>query len=310
MRETPDLLIALLAGFLSFASPCVLPLIPSYLSFLTGASLREIEEGRNRMLLRSLAFVLGFSFVFVALGAALSSSTYFLGGMSKALSVAAGALVIVLGLNMIFDFPKVLNFEKRLLPTSRPRGLPGAFLFGMAFAAGWSPCVGPILASILFLAGKKGNFGQGILLLSAYSAGLAFPFLAFGLFLGKLRPFLEFLKKHARAVKIASGSLLVLIGASILFGKLSAANSLLARAGFALKGLAVGKPELARIAFAVAWGALALLFLILSLVSEKRASGIAAFAAFLAFTALCLLQSFGIFSTARVFADWLLFQGI
>lgn len=218
---------AALAGLLSFLSPCVLPLVPAWLSYISGASLRELEagQGRARILARSLAFCLGFSLVFVAGGMAAAQGAALVGGGGKALRMAAGALIALFGLNLVFDFAKFLNYEKRFHP-GKPRagrlaGLAGALLVGMAFAAGWSPCIGPILASILMLAAEEGNAARAAVLLGAYSAGLALPFLAVGLAFDRLKPALEWAKRHGKGVRIGSGVILVALGALMMTGKLA-----------------------------------------------------------------------------------------
>lgn len=218
---------ALLAGLLSFLSPCVLPLVPAYLGFLSGNSLKELSagEGRWRLFWRSLAFCLGFSLVFVAVGIVSAEGALLIGGGGRTLRLVAGGLVVFFGINMIFDFAKFLNFEKRFHP-ERPsgkglRGLLGAALFGMTFAAGWSPCIGPILASILMLAAQEGGRLEAAALLGLYSLGLALPFLAAGLAFDRLKPVLEWAKRHGKVIRIGSGALLAVLGILMMTGKLA-----------------------------------------------------------------------------------------
>jgi len=151
-------LAALIAGLLSFLSPCVLPLIPGYLSFVSGYGLAEIREGsgRFRILTRTLAFVLGFTLVFSAMGILFSGASILLGSLSRTITMIAGCLVMLLGLNLVFDFIKVLNLEARFHATKAPRGYAGAFILGVAFAAGWSlPLVFPELGVLLSLVGSS-----------------------------------------------------------------------------------------------------------------------------------------------------------
>ncbi|MDR2738225.1 MAG: cytochrome c biogenesis protein CcdA, partial [Treponema sp.] len=193
MFQQASILLAFGAGLLSFVSPCVLPLIPSYLAFLGGIGLDRTASsdsapgpaGRPRLVAATASFILGFSAVFIVLSILFSGTFFLLGGAARYINLAAGIIVIVLGLNVIFDFLKFLNYEKRASIAGRPRGLPQAFLTGVAFGAGWSPCVGPFLGSILLMAGQKGKTGQAVLYLSAYSAGLGLPFLAAAVFFNR-----------------------------------------------------------------------------------------------------------------------------
>jgi cytochrome c-type biogenesis protein len=226
------ILAALAAGLLSFLSPCVLPLIPAYLAMASGYGVADIRlgEGRLRTLTRTLVFAAGFTAVFIALSIVFSGAAMLAGGLSRTIAIIAGGLVILLGLNLVFDFIKLLDLEARLGRVRAPRGYAGAFLLGMAFAAGWSPCVGPILASILMLAAQGAADGaaaggaslaRSVLLLGAYSLGLALPFLAASLFLDRLTPLLAWFKRHGRGVRITSGIFLVALGALMALGKLS-----------------------------------------------------------------------------------------
>lgn len=254
MNDNLSIFLAFTAGLFSFFSPCVLPLIPSWLCFLGGTGLEAVEEtgagpgtgsaetaagenggGRVRLLGLTAVFVLGFSVVFIVLSVLFSATALFLGGISGIINVAAGIIIIVLGFSVIFDFLRFLNYEKRLFRIERRgilrrRGLPGAFLTGTAFGAGWTPCVGPILGSILLMAGQRGRIGPAALYLGAYSLGLGLPFLAaalcFDRFGGKL-----FLKIRPRLplIRRISGLLLIVIGLLIIFGRFQALNVLLAR---------------------------------------------------------------------------------
>ncbi len=162
-------LVAFAAGLLSFLSPCIIPLIPSYLTFIGGTTFQELSTGRygrTRVIARTLLFVLGFTLVFTALGIAMSGIGSFFGRTSRIVSYAAGAVIVLFGLNIIFDFWKLLDTERRLHLERRPAGWFGSILVGMAFAAGWTPCVGPILASILFVAGTSGDVARGAFLLA------------------------------------------------------------------------------------------------------------------------------------------------
>jgi cytochrome c-type biogenesis protein len=216
------MLIAAGAGFVSFISPCVLPLVPAYLCFVSGMSAAELRgEGelrtsRGRVVAASLAFVLGFSVVFVALGASATAIGGFLLDRLSLFSKIAGVLVIVLGLQMIGLFRlRILQREKRIHVTRRPRSVLGAFVVGLAFAFGWTPCVGPILAGILALAASQETIGRGIALLAAYSLGLGIPFIAAGLAINRFVGLLGRVSRYLRFAELASGVLLVAVGVLI-----------------------------------------------------------------------------------------------
>jgi cytochrome c-type biogenesis protein len=305
--------LALGAGLLSFLSPCVLPLIPGYLSFISGAGTEEIKTGSRRagVFYRTLFFVLGFSAVFVGLGLAFSGGGMLVAGRSTRLvSVLAGSIITLFGLNTIFNFVRLLNTEVKAHVSARPTNAAGAFVVGMAFGAGWTPCVGPILASILFMAARSGGAFKAILLLSAYSAGLALPFLAAGLFFERLAPVWAWFKKHGLAVRIASGLLLIVIGLSMALGRLTAINAVSSRLGIAMKAMLATSPQVAK-----AWtlGVLGLLVAVISLVPILRRRRFARPARLVVLALLAIifaLELSGIVSLAGLVSDWLLFQGV
>jgi cytochrome c-type biogenesis protein len=221
--ENVTLLAAFGAGLLSFISPCVLPLIPGYLSYISGLSLDEMRgDGaaavaspaiRNRVLLSSIAFIIGFSLVFVALGASASAIGQFLMSRLTILGRVAGAIIILFGLHTMgllrIDW---LYQEKRVQTNRRPAGFFGALLVGVAFAFGWTPCIGPILAGILAIAAAQNTIGQGVKLLLAYSLGLAIPFFAAALAINRFFAAFARIRKHYHFVELTSGALLVIIG--------------------------------------------------------------------------------------------------
>ena len=224
--------IAFLAGLVSFVSPCVLPLVPAYLSFLTGSSLEELKAGigtaaRLRVLLHALAFIAGFTLVFVALGASASAIGSVLRDYQRLIAQIGGIIVIVLGLQMmgVLRLP-FLAMDKRLHLPSANRSYLASALVGLAFAAGWSPCIGPILAGILTLASQAGSVGQGAALLLVYSMGLALPFFLTALAIGAVLPALNRVKRFLPAIEFAAGAFLVLAGV-VLF-----TNSFLRIAGW------------------------------------------------------------------------------
>src|SRR5688572_8687417 len=182
--ESVSIVGAFLGGLASFISPCVLPIVPGYLSFISGVNVSQLKEGESaglgrRVAITSLAFVAGFSTVFVALGAA---ATLIVGAVlqqyKRELGIVGGVIIILLGLHTAGILPiKWLLYEKKAEVKSQPLTLIGAYVVGLAFAFGWTPCIGPILATILLYAAQQETVGEGILLLSAYSAGLGIPFI-------------------------------------------------------------------------------------------------------------------------------------
>jgi len=235
MRSGADLSLAVAfgGGLFSFLSPCVLPLFPSYLSFITGMSLEDLQDvdgqdgaGRGRVLGHSLAFVLGFSMVFVALGASFSALGQALIDYRDVIRQLGGGLIIVFGLYTIGLLRlSWLGRSRALTLRSKPAGLLGSWLVGVTFAIGWTPCVGPILGSILSLAGTAETVGTGVTLLGAYSAGLALPFvvssLALGAFLATFRRFRPWIP----VVERTAGVLLVIVGLLVLTNYFIVLNS-------------------------------------------------------------------------------------
>ena len=227
---------ALVAGLLSFASPCVLPLIPAYISFLGGASLSQLteEDGvdvatQKRVFYAAIAFVLGFSTVFIALGASATAISTLIAQNSLLLGQIAGVIIVIFGLHFIGVFRiGFLNFEKRFHLENKPTGLAGSYILGLAFAFGWTPCVGPILASVLMVATSGDSIGYGISLLTVYAAGLGIPFLVAAF---AVKPFMKFLsrfKSQMRKIELTIGGLLIITGITIFTGDLAeAANWLL-----------------------------------------------------------------------------------
>ena len=286
--ENVSLSLAFAAGVLSFASPCILPLVPSYLSYLTGLSYEEIRESgeaarvRSVILTNSLFFVAGFSLVFVILGASVSfvgkilfeyqDHIRLLGGIMitmfglyvgdrafdfrvqrffsekpTGVSGAFAALVFLAGLAglqmgyptlggvltacalyvFVAVFVPVLSSENRIMLNSKPAGWLGSMLVGVTFAAGWTPCVGPILGSILLFAGTQQTAGQGVVLLASYSAGLGVPFLLSGLGVGYFFRFYQTFRRYFHGVEIASSAMLLLVGVLLISNYLNAISSYL-----------------------------------------------------------------------------------
>ncbi len=222
-----SLLIAFTAGVFSFISPCVLPLIPSYLTYITGISFDELVENqsrsvRRRTLFHSLFFILGFTLVFVALGASATYVGNFFQENQALIRRIGGVIVILLGIH-ITGLVKLnlLEREKRFEFNDKPLGYLGSILVGIAFAAGWTPCIGPILASILLYASTSENVGGGIILLVAYSLGLGLPFLISALAFNTFLAYFSRFNRYLRMVSIVSGVFLVIVGLLLIFDCLS-----------------------------------------------------------------------------------------
>ena len=219
-------LAAFVAGLLSFLSPCVLPLIPGYLSFMTGLTASELaDEDRPtaKVMIPAALFVLGFSLVFVALGASASVLGQFLSDHRRLIEEIAGIAVVFFGVYMlgVIKVPWLYGEARLDMGKSRSFGRAAAVVMGMAFAAGWTPCVGPILGSILALAASTGSIGIGALLLLVYSLGLGLPFLLVAFLFGRLTPVLRWLNARSLIVSRVAGALLIGIGLLIFSGRLA-----------------------------------------------------------------------------------------
>ncbi len=232
--ENVTLATAFIAGIISFISPCVLPIVPGSLSFISGVSLQELKGDvdlskaqrrslRRRVTLNSLLFVLGFSVVFVAMGASATYIGRWFAENRVLLARVAGVIIIIFGLHTMGITPiKWLNYEKRFHTNRKPMGLVGSFAIGLAFAFGWSPCIGPILAGVLAMAATQETVAQGVVLLSAYSLGLGLPFLGASLALNRFLNVFGRVKKHMRLVEMAAGVLLIAVGVLVATDSLQA----------------------------------------------------------------------------------------
>ncbi len=214
------------AGLLSFLSPCVLPLVPAYLCFLGGVSLEELtaetDDGRalrkRRVIWAALAFVLGFSVVFISFGATASALSQLILEYKDVLGRIAGVLIILFGLHFMGLLQiRLLNREARVHLERKPAGLFGAFIIGLAFAFGWTPCIGPVLATILAVAAQSDSLFYGTSLLSVYAAGLGVPFLIAALAAGPFLAWMAKFRRHMRKVELAVGGLMVLTGLLFIF---------------------------------------------------------------------------------------------
>lgn len=216
------LLIAFTAGGLSFLSPCVLPLIPSYMSFITGMSLDEMGEHRGAAFTHALLFVSGFTLIFLMLGATASSVGRLLQFHQVWLERFGGVLIIFFGLYLLGVFRLgALAQERRVHIQNKPLGYAGSVLVGVAFGAGWTPCIGPILGAILMYAGTQGSMAQGIVLLLFYSLGLAIPFLMAALAVERFIKWFQRYRQYMPLVTKASGGILLFLGLLLLSGYFS-----------------------------------------------------------------------------------------
>ncbi len=254
----PGVLGAFAAGLVSFLSPCVLPLVPVYLSFISGESAADLKEGKARrglVIARTAFFALGFTLVFTLLGLVFGGGMRFIGSNArKVVNRISGLVILALALNILFDFIPLFRREARV-HISRPVAAREdgtanstllaalrSLLAGMAFAGGWTPCVGPILSSILLLSGESGDPLKSAILLGAYSAGLAIPFILGGLFLDRAFALFGFFRGHHAMVRIVTAALLFAFSVVLLAGSLSPVTSFFLRQGYALADFAETGP--------------------------------------------------------------------
>ena len=217
-----EIIIAFGAGLVSFLSPCVLPLIPGYISYISGSSINELIERKNVNLIPIILFTVGFSIVFIIFGAASTFLGQVLFQNSYELRIAAGIIIVILSLHIIGIINlKFLNYEKRI-QTKTNTNFYSPILIGMAFAFGWTPCIGPILGSILVLAATEDSINKGILLLISYSLGLALPFILSGYLIQKFLIFSKNFKKNINLVSKIGGFILLITGVLILTNQLQA----------------------------------------------------------------------------------------
>ncbi|MFZ1135280.1 MAG: cytochrome c biogenesis protein CcdA [Candidatus Korobacteraceae bacterium] len=233
MHSLPLPLAAFLAGILSFLSPCVLPLVPGYVSLISGATVEDLQSDNRRLLgtvmLHSLTFILGFSVVFIALGAVATSIGQLANEYHHILARIAGVIVIIFGLHLTGLLKiKALYADKRLHEVKGGSSAWGSFAVGFAFAFGWTPCIGPILATILVFAGAQETLFKGVFLLAVYSLGLAVPFLLTSLGVDRFLGFYGKFRRHLHTVEVISGVLLIAVGVLIFMNNLKLLSGYLA----------------------------------------------------------------------------------
>ena len=231
MAPDVSILAALFAGLISFLSPCVLPLVPPYLAFLAGSSLERFADAEPKTLVKrdtivaALLFVAGFSTIFVALGAGASAIGGLLRFYSHELAIIAGIAIIVMGLHFLGITPLAFLYRQARLDVQKPVGLWGAYVMGLAFALGWTPCIGPILATILAVAASETTVTKGAGLLAVYSLGLGVPFVIAALAVEPFAAFMARFKAYLPYMEKLMGTLLVLTGLAFLFGFFTQLNS-------------------------------------------------------------------------------------
>ncbi|MFB2531811.1 cytochrome c biogenesis CcdA family protein [Paracoccus sp. p4-l81] len=219
----PAALVALTAGLLSFLSPCVLPIVPPYLAYMAGTGVGDLQQGRRSAVVPALFFVLGLSTVFLFLGFAASAFGQFFLAWQDWFARAAGAMVIILGLHFlhVIRIP-ILDREARIETGDQGGSAMGAYVLGLAFAFGWTPCIGPQLGMILSLAASEANMARGTALLAIYALGLGIPFLLAAIFITRAVGLMARMKRHMAVIERAMGLLLVIVGAALLTGAFSA----------------------------------------------------------------------------------------
>jgi len=317
---SPDvnILIAFAGGLLSFFSPCIVPLVPSYLSYVGGASLDELRETtvvKHRVLLRTVFFVVGFSTVFMVLGALFSGSALLFTDAGILINLVAGAIVTLLGIHMIMPFTRFLQVEHRVRLPGKPHSYGGSMLVGMAFGAGWTPCIGPVLAGILFLAGSSAEPARGIAYLGAYSIGLGIPFIGAAAFFEPVLRRLQGLRRHFGKLKLVSGLFLITIGLLIAFGRFQYLNIVLMRAGVALGDWHTANPLASRIGLSAAAVLIAALPLALRLLKRDRnrqlpQPGTGRLIWTGLWVTIAALQLTGLIELAELLQSYLMFQGV
>ena len=224
MTSLPLPIAAFLAGLVSFLSPCVLPLVPGYVSLISGAGVEQLKTQETQLLrkvmLNSVAFILGFSVVFITLGAVATEVSQMLSRYRSTLAQVAGVVIILFGLHLTGVFKiKALYTDARLHNVKGNSTAWGAFVIGFAFAFGWTPCVGPVLTVILTLAAAQDSITKGIVLLAIYSMGLAVPFLLTALLLERFLKFYSRFRAHMHAIEVTSGALLIALGVLLVIGR-------------------------------------------------------------------------------------------
>ncbi|MDR1072159.1 MAG: cytochrome c biogenesis protein CcdA [Treponema sp.] len=307
MTGSISLLMTFCAGLLSFLSPCLLPVVPFYFSFIGGisGSKRDYKDGYNHHLIAgAVCFVCGFATVFIVMSVLLARMMLFFRGVVNA---AAGLIIILMGLHTLFGVFKFLNYEKRFHAAERPVNLAGCYLVGMAFGAGWTPCIGPILASILLFAGADGEILKAMRYLAVYSLGLGIPFVVCAVFFQSFIAKLAKLKGILPLIPKISGVLLITLGVFMLTGRFQRLNSAAQRYSAQFCDWAVSGDVTVRLIPAILFFTAASVVLALCFVKnvKKKVALGATGGAFLLFATL---QLTGLLDSAGLLAAWILYQ--
>ena len=336
-----SVLTAFFAGILSFVSPCVLPLLSSYLFFISGLNADELYEDSEKaglfskctrnVVISTLFFILGFSIVFIALSGLLYGVIFFLGGVSRVLNIIAGSVVIVLGLNILFNFIPFLKYddssercmtctpEHSILaakegsffhPSSRPKGRWASLLVGIAFGAGWTPCVGAFLGSILLMAGQSETLGLSLAYLFVYSAGLGLPFLVTGFFWSTAIRHIYKFSRFMPAIKTISGIFLIAIGIMMAFGRLTVLNAFFQKNGYTLSQWVQTGSISVRLVPGLIFFFLALAPFAAGLIKKRRIPGPGGIIWSMLFLVLGTANTTGMINCAGIISHWLSFGGI
>ncbi|GHV74349.1 hypothetical protein AGMMS49940_16510 [Spirochaetia bacterium] len=322
-----SVLLAFAAGICSFLSPCCLPLIPSYLSFIGGASIENIQSQKNRLVIKTTSFILGFTVVFMVLSILLATTFSIIGNIGTYINRAAGIIVIAMGINIFFDVTaRVKNlvlkkkspepsfvcegcedtFEKRYKSKKTPKGIVGAFLIGAAFAVGWTPCVGPVLGSILFLAGQSGSTMSAILYLFVYSMGLGLPFLCMAIFFEKAFEYIAKTMKYKGVIQKVSGILLIGIGLLIYWGRFQTLNILIQKWQYRFIDWAAAGGRMVQLLPAGIAMIITLFLIGIRLLYKKPVFCLKAAIPCVIFIVIALLQTIGLIDSAGILANWFL----
>ncbi|MDR2149401.1 MAG: cytochrome c biogenesis protein CcdA [Spirochaetaceae bacterium] len=302
------------AGLLSFLSPCVLPLIPSWLCLIGGISIdrgafsaeHESRLAKNRLLIATLVFVLGFSTVFTVMSLIVSRAFLLLSSKQTIINGIAGACIVLMGLHILFDLFAFLNYEKRAHLSSRPQTLLGCFITGAAFATGWTPCIGPLLSSILFLAAQEGEGARALLYLASYSLGLGLPFILAALFIQTFLKRLSALMRILPLIQKLSGVFLILLGIGVMSGSFRSFSARIIRYSGNLVQILSTESLVLRIIPACLYLLCAGIPLI-RLLRKRKIFSLSAALVCSGFIALFVLQITGLLNTAGMIAELVLF---
>ncbi|MBN1698051.1 MAG: hypothetical protein JW881_11100 [Spirochaetales bacterium] len=311
-----NIAISVFAGLASFLTPCIFPLIPAYLAYITGVSYQDLREekfSRFVIVVKTLLFISGFSLVFILLGMLASGIGNLTHDMTGVINGIAGAVVILFGLHFLFDFIAILNKGRNIRFRKIPAGYPGAFLIGVAFGAGWTPCIGPFLGMLFVLASTGKTAIEGIVYFTCYSAGLGIPFILAGIFFSFFVRFMKRILPFVQVIKKASGVFLICVGILILLGSTEYFNEVLMRFTFFLENTRQTDPDGTRLISGLIVLIPALLiagFYIAKLIKERKIILLPfRLFFFFIFLLLAILVAIDIIDMTSFFVHWLNYRG-